>query len=83
MVQINQNPCRVAGGTGRRVGFFNYSFFRVFLLLSFFGEDRGHLSQEVQMGIFFFWGWTVAPLPKRAPKVQPPHIIIIIIIIII
>jgi hypothetical protein len=69
--------CRVAGGTGRRVGFFNYSFVRVFLLLSFFGEDRGHLShKKSKWESFFFWGWTVAPLPNVHPKCNRPTLLL-------
>ncbi len=83
MVQINQNPCRVAGGTGRRVGFFNYSFFRVFCCCLFWGRTVAtYHKKSVQMGIFFFfWDGPWPPYPNVHPKCNRPILLLLLLLL--
>jgi hypothetical protein len=81
MVQINQNPCRVAGGTGRRVGFLIILFFVFFVVVFFLGRTVATYHKKSKWESFFFLGWTVAPLPNVHPKCNRPILFIIIIIL--
>jgi hypothetical protein len=81
MVQINQNPCRVAGGTGRRVGFLIILFFVFFVVVFFLGRTVATYHKKSKWESFFFLGVDRGPLTKRAPQVQSPHIIIILLLL--
>jgi hypothetical protein len=79
MVQINQNPCRVAGGTGRRVGFLIILFFVFFVVVFFRGGPWPLITRsQSKWESFFFGGGPWPPYQNVHPKCNRPILLLLL-----